>query len=49
MEVDALVIAPLAFARAAGVSTPTLDMLGALLTEKATRAGLHRPTRTLPV
>jgi len=49
MEVDALVTAPLAFARAASVSTPTLDILGALLTEKATRAGLHRPARTLPV
>jgi 2-dehydropantoate 2-reductase len=49
MEVDALVTAPLAFARAARVSTPTLDMLGALLTEKATRVGLHRPVRPLPV
>jgi 2-dehydropantoate 2-reductase len=49
MEIDALVTAPLAFARAADISTPTLDMLGALLTEKATRAGLHRPGRALPV
>jgi 2-dehydropantoate 2-reductase len=49
MEIDALVTAPLAFARAAGIATPLLDLLGALIVDKATRAGLYMPARQLPV
>jgi 2-dehydropantoate 2-reductase len=47
MEIDGLVTAPLEFARAAGVLTPRLDLLAALLVDKAKRAGLHRPARSL--
>ena len=47
MEIDGLVIAPLQFARAAGVETPTFDALATLLVEKAVRAGLHKPARAL--
>jgi 2-dehydropantoate 2-reductase len=49
MEIDALVLAPLAFARAAGVRTPSLDLLGALLVNKAQRAGLYAPARDFPI
>jgi 2-dehydropantoate 2-reductase len=41
MEIDALVRAPAAFARAAGLSTPTLDMLAALAIQKARAKGLY--------
>jgi 2-dehydropantoate 2-reductase len=41
MEIDVLVRAPAAFARAAGLSTPTLDMLAALATQKARSKGLY--------
>jgi 2-dehydropantoate 2-reductase len=41
MEIDVLVRAPAAFARAAGLSTPTLDMLAALATQKARSNGLY--------
>lgn len=41
MEIDVLVRAPAAFARAAGLSTPTLDMLGALATRQAREKGLY--------
>jgi 2-dehydropantoate 2-reductase len=49
LEIDALLAAPLAFARAAGVSTPALDAIGALVAEKAERAGLYACARPLPV
>ncbi len=42
MEIDVLVRAPAAFARAAGLSTPTLDMMAALATQKARSKGLYR-------
>jgi 2-dehydropantoate 2-reductase len=42
MEIDVLVRAPAAFARAAGLSTPTLDMLAALAIQKARSKGLYR-------
>jgi 2-dehydropantoate 2-reductase len=42
MEVDVLVRAPAAFARAAGLSTPTLDMLAALAIQKARDKGLYQ-------
>jgi 2-dehydropantoate 2-reductase len=41
MEIDVLVRAPAAFARAAGLSTPTLDMLAALAIQKARDKGLY--------
>ena len=39
MEIDVLVRAPAAFARAAGLSTPTLDMLAALATQQGAQQG----------
>ncbi len=42
MEIDALVRAPQAFARAAGLSTPTLDVLAALAMCRARDKGLYR-------
>jgi 2-dehydropantoate 2-reductase len=42
MEIDALVQAPAAFARAAGLSTPMLDMLAALAIRQARAKGLYR-------
>ena len=44
MEIDALVRAPAAFARAAGLSTPMLDLMAALAIQKARDKGLY--TRT---
>jgi 2-dehydropantoate 2-reductase len=41
MEIDVLVRAPAAFARASGLSTPTLDMLAALAIQKARAKGLY--------
>jgi 2-dehydropantoate 2-reductase len=49
LEIDALLTAPLAFARAAGVFTPTLDAIGALVADKAERAGLHAAGLPLPI
>jgi 2-dehydropantoate 2-reductase len=43
MEIDTLVRAPAAFARAAGLSTPMLDMIGALAIQKARDKGLYAP------
>lgn len=40
MEIDVLVRAPAAFARAAGLSTPMLDMMGALAIRQARAKGL---------
>lgn len=48
LELDAIVRAPLAFARAAGVATPSLDLLASLACEKAMRAGLYAPAGQLP-
>jgi 2-dehydropantoate 2-reductase len=41
MEIDALVRAPQAFARAAGLSTPMLDLLAALAVQRARDKGLY--------
>jgi 2-dehydropantoate 2-reductase len=42
MEIDALVRAPAAFARAAGLSTPMLDLLAGLAIQKARDKGLYQ-------
>ena len=42
MEIDALVSAPAAFARAAGLSTPMLDLMAALAIQRARDKGLYR-------
>ncbi len=41
MEVEALLMTPLAFARAAGVPTPTLDTVVALIAHRAAARGLY--------
>jgi 2-dehydropantoate 2-reductase len=41
MEIDALVTAPAAFARAAGLATPMLDLLAALAIRRARDKGLY--------
>lgn len=43
MELDALVRAPQAFARTAGLETPTLDTLAALAIQRGLQAGLYVP------
>jgi 2-dehydropantoate 2-reductase len=43
MEIDALVRAPAAFARAAGLSTPMLDLMAALAIQRARDKGLYQP------
>jgi 2-dehydropantoate 2-reductase len=43
MEIDTLVRAPAAFARAADLSTPMLDMIAALAIQKARSKGLYPP------
>jgi 2-dehydropantoate 2-reductase len=45
MEIDALVRAPAAFARAAGLSTPMLDMLAGLAIQKARDKGCYQARR----
>jgi 2-dehydropantoate 2-reductase len=42
MEIDVLVRAPAAFARAAGLSTPMLDMMAALAIRQAREKGLYQ-------
>jgi 2-dehydropantoate 2-reductase len=42
MEIDVLVKAPAVFARAAGLSTPMLDLMAALAIQKARDKGLYR-------
>ena len=42
MEIDALVRAPAAFARAAGIDTPMLDLMAALAIQKARDKGLYQ-------
>ena len=42
MEIDVLVRAPAAFARAAELSTPMLDLMAALAIQKARDKGLYR-------
>ena len=42
MEIDTLVRAPAAFARAAGLSTPMLDLMAALAIRQARDKGLYR-------
>jgi 2-dehydropantoate 2-reductase len=42
MEIDTLVRAPAAFAKAAGISTPMLDLLAALAIQKARDKGLYQ-------
>jgi 2-dehydropantoate 2-reductase len=41
MEIEAQLASPLAFARAAGVATPTLDVLVPLAVHKAASRGLY--------
>jgi len=43
MEIDALVRAPAAFARAAGLTTPMMDLIGALAIQRARDKGLYAP------
>ncbi len=43
MEVESQLLAPLAFGRAAGVATPTLDMIIPLAAHKAASKGLYTP------
>jgi len=43
MEIEAIVRAPLAFARSAGVPTPTLDVVEALTVSMAESKGLYAP------
>ena len=43
MEIDALISMPVAFARAAGVATPTLDVIAALAIRRAADRGLYVP------
>ena len=43
IEIEAQLIAPLAFARAANVPTPTLDMIIPLAAQKAASKGLYQP------
>jgi len=43
MEIEAQLVAPLAFARAAKLSTPTLDIVLPLAAHKAMSKGLYRP------
>jgi 2-dehydropantoate 2-reductase len=40
MEVAEIILAPAAFARAAGIATPTLDVLAAIITRRARDRGL---------
>jgi 2-dehydropantoate 2-reductase len=40
MEISVIVQAPIAFARAAGIATPTLDTLGAIVSKLAKDRGL---------
>jgi len=43
MEIDALVRAPAAFARQAGLATPMMDLMGALAIQRARDKGLYAP------
>jgi 2-dehydropantoate 2-reductase len=43
MEVEALIRTPLAFARSAGVPTPSLDVIVAVIVARATAKGLYSP------
>ena len=43
MEIDVLVRAPAAFARAANLSTPMMDLMGALAIQRARDKGLYAP------
>jgi len=43
MEIDALVRAPAAFARKAGLATPMMDLMGALAIQRARDKGLYAP------
>jgi 2-dehydropantoate 2-reductase len=43
MEIDALVRAPAAVARAAGLSTPMLDLIAGLAIQRARDKGLYKP------
>jgi 2-dehydropantoate 2-reductase len=44
MEVEAILLAPLAFARAAGVAAPALESLAAITARLAERKGLYSPS-----
>ncbi len=45
MEIDGLIALPLAFARAAGIATPALDVIAALAIRRAADRGLYVPAR----
>ena len=49
MEIDTLVRAPAAFARAAGLSTPMLDLLAGLAIRQARDKGLYQTTPLTPL
>jgi 2-dehydropantoate 2-reductase len=49
MEIDSLVRAPAAFARAAGLSTPTLDVMAALAIQHARDRGLYQEAHQPPL
>jgi 2-dehydropantoate 2-reductase len=44
MEIEAILAAPCAFARAAGVEAPALEALTALTARLAARKGLYSPS-----
>jgi 2-dehydropantoate 2-reductase len=43
MEIDAILLAPQSFAQAAGIATPTFDVIAAVAARLATEKGLYRP------
>ena len=43
MEIEAIVRAPLAFARSAGLDTPTLDAIESICVSLAESKNLYRP------
>lgn len=48
VELDAIVVAPLTFARIANIATPSLDLMASLAVQKAQAAGLYEPRGALP-
>jgi len=47
MEIEQMILAPVAFARAGGVATPTLDAVTAIVARLATDKGLYDPAAAL--
>ncbi len=48
LELDAIVLAPLLFARKAAIATPSLDLMAALAVQKAAAAGLYTARPPFP-